>query len=205
MGLSMPPADRTGSASRSSKTDVVSALLRAISPENTNEKLRSAAFKKLLGMAKRSPATLLPRWDDLTRLLGSKKAFSRYPAAHIIAALVPADKQARFERAFNQYFSHLDDEAISVAAHVALLAGGIATARPALQSGITKKLLAIDQTHFDAGRRDLVKSYALQAFDEYISRITNRKAILAFAAGLSQSESPRARRAAKAFIAKWGR
>jgi len=200
----MPRADRTSPASRASETDGVSALLLAISPENTNEKSRSVAFKKLLGMAKRSPATLLPRWNELTRLLGSKKAFSRYPAVHIIAALVPADRQLRFERVFNLYFSLLDDEAISVAAHVALLAGGLANTRPALQSRITKRLLAIDRTHFDAGRRDLVKSYALQAFGEYIDRVTNRKAILAFAAGLSQSKSPRARKTAKAFIAKWG-
>ncbi|HLC02272.1 MAG TPA: hypothetical protein VJK02_04500 [Anaerolineales bacterium] len=200
----MPRADRTSRASRASPTDGVSTLLRAISPENTNEKSRSAAFKKLLGVAKRSPATLLPRWNELTRLLRSRKAFSRYPAVHIIAALVPADRQLRFERIFNPYFSLLDDEAISVAAHVALLAGGIATARPALQSRITKRLLGIDQTHFEPGRRDLVKSYALQAFDKYIDRVTNPKAILAFAAELSQSKSPSARKAAKAFLVKWG-
>ncbi len=199
----MPGAKSTRHGSASSATDAVSGALFGISPENTNEALRSASFKKLLRLAGTSPATLFPHWNDLTRLLDSKKAFSRFPAVHIIAALVPADRQSRFEKIFDRYFALLDDEAISVAAHVARLAGGIAKAKPALRAKITKRLLAIDQTHFDAGRRDLVKSYALQAFDEYLQGIPNRKAILAFAASLSLSKSPKARTAARAFLATW--
>jgi hypothetical protein len=200
----MPRVNRTIPQTRSSGANAVAALLSAISPENTNEKSRSAAFKKLLGLAHKAPATLFPYWNGLVRLLSSTKAFSRYPAVHVIAALVPSDREQRFEQVFQRYFSLLDDEAISVAAHVALLAGGIARARPALQPRITKSLLAIGQTHFDAGRKDLVKSYALQAFDEYLEGVTRRKAILAFAVELSQSKSPRARKVAKEFVAKWG-
>lgn len=199
----MPRAKPASHATASSTSTAVSAAMVGISPENTNEALRSASFKNLLRLAGTSPAALFPHWNDLTRLLESKKAFSRLPAVHIIAALVPADRQSRFERIFNRYFALLDDEAISVAAHVARLAGGIAKAKPALQAKITKRLLAIDQTHFDAGRRDLVKSYALQAFDEYLQGIPNRRAILAFAASLRLSKSPKARTVAKAFLATW--
>jgi len=188
----------------SSRPDNTSLLLQAISPENTNEPARTRAFKQLMLLAKRSPGILLSRWSELARLLRSGKAFSRYPAVHIIAALVPADTQGRFERSFTIYYSLLDDEALSVAAHVARLSGGIVKARPALERRITTRLLALDQTHFDLGRKDLVKSYALEAFDQYFEASGQKKAILRFAAALASSQSPRARVRARAFVKKWG-
>ncbi len=180
----------------------ISEMLRAISPENTNEAARSKAFRQLMLLARRSTATLLPHWDALGRLLRSTKAFSKYPAVHLIAALVPADHQGRFERIFSAYFALLDDEALSVAAHVARLAGDIAQARPALQTRITQRLLALDKTHFDAGRRDLVKSYALEAFDKYYEQSPNKAAMHKMAAAMAASTSPRARKAGKAWLNK---
>lgn len=192
------------SKAASSRPDKISLLLQDLSPENTNEPARTRAFKQLMLLAKRSPGPLLSRWGELTRLLRSGKAFSKYPAVHIIAALVPADVEGRFERSFTTFYSLLDDEAISVAAHVARLSGGIVKARPALERRVTARLLALDQTHFDLGRKDLVKSYALEAFEQYFEASRQKKAILRFAAALAGSQSPRARVKARAFVKKWG-
>jgi hypothetical protein len=181
-----------------------SEMLWAISPQNTDEAARSKAFRRLMVVAQRSPTTLLPHWGLLVGLLRSPKASSRYPAVHLIAALVPADRQGRFERIFSAYFSRLDDEALSVAAHVARLAGDIALARPALRPRITKRLLGLEKSHFDPGRRDLIKSYALQAFEEYYEESRSKPAMHKFAASLVASKSPKARKAAKAWLKKHG-
>lgn len=180
--------------------DVLQRLLRSLRPENTDLRERERAFKALLPLAQAQPDALLPHWSVLAGLLTSDKAFAKYPAIHLIAALVPADRQRRFDRSFNAYFSLLEDNAVSVAAHVARLAGPIARARPDREPRITRRLLALDRSHFDPGRRDLVKSYALEAFDATFDRSTRRTSMLSFARALLTSRSPRAVKAARAFL-----
>ncbi len=153
-----------------------------------NLQVRETAFKALLPLALAQPEVLLPHWSELAGLLKSEKAFAKYPAVHLLAALVPADRERRFDRSFNAFFSLLEDDAISVAAHVARLAGPIARARPDLEPRITRRLLALDKSHFDPGRRDLVKSYALEAFGAYFDHSARRASMLSFARAMSTSK-----------------
>jgi hypothetical protein len=177
--------------------------LEALSPENTDERRRTVAFKSLMAMAKKQPGRLLPYWKDLDRLLKGGRAFSKFPAVHILAALVPADREGRFEKSFAAYFALLEDEAVSVAAHVARLSGEIARARPSLEPRITRRLLALDRARIRPDRRDLVKAHALEAFDRYFDRAGGQRQMLAFAHGLIESKSPRAKKAAREFLARW--
>jgi hypothetical protein len=198
--VSTPRSKRSArSKSRDPATDV-DAWLEAISPANTQTARREHAFHRLMLQARRDPQPLLDRWDDLAHLLRTRKAFSLYPTVHILAALVPADSMGRFERIFSAYFALLDDEAISVAAHVAQLAGGIALARPKLQRRIIRRLLATDQSHFDAERRGLLGSYALQSLEAIYGHLPTPRPVLEFARRLLESPSPRARKAAKSFL-----
>ena len=148
---------------------------------------------------------LLPRWDALAGMLQRGGAFTKYPAIHLIAALLPADRQHRFDRSFAAFFQKLDDEAVSVAAHTARLAAHVVAARPDLEPRVTRHLLALDRTHFEPGRRDLVKSYALEAMGTYFEAARSRGAIRWFAEGMLASSSPRAVRAARAFFKEHGR
>ena len=198
----MPSARKLPSLARQAVEDpeILLRLVLSLRPENTNLREREAAFKALLPLAQAHPELLLPHWNHLARLLQSGKAFAKYPAVHLLAALVPADRARRFDRSFNAFFSLLQDDAISVAAHVARLAGPIAHARPDLEPRITRRLLSLDKSHFEPGRRDLVKSYAFEAFGTYFDRSTRRASILSFARAMSTSKSPRAARAARAFL-----
>jgi len=176
--------------------------LEALSPGNTNEGSRTRAFKSLMALAKKDPDRLLPYWADLDRLLRNGRAFSKFPAVHILAALAPADREQRFEKSFPAFFALLEDEAVSVASHVARLAGEIAAARPALEPRITRRLLAIDRSGARPDRKDLIKAYALEGFERYFESSSNKKGILAFAEGMLTAKSPRARKAAKEFLAR---
>ena len=200
----MPAAAKMPALARQAVQDpeVLQELLDSLKPENTDLKARERAFKALLSLAETKPDALLPRWSALAALLTSDKAFSKYPAVHLIAALVPADRQHKFDRSFHAYFALLDDKAVSVAAHVARLAGAIAQARPDLEPRITLRLLALDQSHFDPGRRDLVKSYALEPFAATFACSKQQAAMIAFAQSMLKSKSPRAVKAAKTFLKK---
>jgi hypothetical protein len=176
--------------------------LQALSPDNTNEASRTRAFKSLMTLAKKDPGRLLPHWVDLDRLLRSGRAFSKFPAIHLLAALVPADRQGRFEKSFPAFFALLEDEAVSVASHVARLAGEIAAAKPALEPRITRRLLAIDRSGARPDRKDLIKAYALEGLERTFESSSNKKAILAFAEGMQTAKSPRARKAAREFLAR---
>jgi HEAT repeat protein len=175
-------------------------LLEAIAPENKDEKVRNHAFRSLMLLAQKHPEALLPRWDDLVRLLKGGHSHSKYPAIHILAELAIVETGGRFQKAFNAYYGLLDDESIAVAAHVAGLSGKIAKARPALEPRITEKLLSIDGTHFDQSRKDLIKGYAIESFAEYFNQAKDKKQILGFVQQQKDAVSPRARKAARSFL-----
>jgi hypothetical protein len=198
----MPSAKKLPSLARQALEDpeILQRLVRSLRPENTSLRAREGAFKALMPLAQAQPEALVPHWSELAGLLKSDKAFAKTPAVHLLAALVPADRERRFDRSFNAFFSLLEDDAISVAAHVARLAGPIAGARPDLEPRITRRLLALDKSHFDSGRRDLVKSYALEAFGAYFDSATRPASMISFARAMSTSKSPRAAKAARAFL-----
>ncbi len=114
---------------------------------------RYNCFKVLLQISETQPLVLYPEWDYFVELLKSDNSFSQYPAVHIIATLVEADEDDRFDAIFDTYYSLLDDESVMIAGHVAGVSGKIARAKPRLRARITERLLNIDATHFELAQR----------------------------------------------------
>ena len=117
---------------------------------------------------------------------------------------MPADEEGRFEGAFEAYFDLLNDDSVMVASHAAGQSGKIANAERNLDSDIVDRLIGIDQTHFDQGRKDLIKSYAVAAFDEFFAESDRKAEILAFVQRQLDCTSPKTRKVARAFLKKWG-
>ncbi len=182
---------------------LLEALLAGISPEAKKAPLRENSSQALMHMAETWPEALLPHWDYFIRLLKSDNGFSKYAAIYIVTALARVDEAGRFEKAFNTYFGRLDDESVMVASHAAKNASRLVKAYPALEPKITRRLLAVDQTHFDANRRDLVKAYILEAFDGYLGTAKEKAKILAFVKAQLACHSPKTRKLAKALLQKW--
>jgi len=183
--------------------EVFEALINGISPERKKITIRENSFRALMLLCEKQPDRLLPHWEYLVGLLQSNNSYSKYAAIHIIAAIVPADKQGLFDRAFDIYYGLLDDRSIMVAAHIAGRSGKIARAKPALQSMITGRLLDIEQTHFDQGRQNLIKPFIIESFEEYFEQSKDKAQILAFVRQQVNCRSPKARKLAKAFLKKW--
>ncbi|HDS44918.1 MAG TPA: hypothetical protein ENN68_02280 [Methanomicrobia archaeon] len=167
--------------------------------------IREPSFKALLRISETRPEVLFPHWDYFAGLLVSKNTYLKYQAIYLIASLTIADTSKKFERIFDTYYELLDDKSVIPAAHAALNSGKIARAKPELRTRITDRLLRIDDTHHEPERRELIKSYVIEAFDEYVEAAEDedKKLILEFVRGQVASTSPKTRTKAKDFLKKW--
>lgn len=178
-------------------------LLEGISPESKKHAIRGNSYEALMCLAGERPERLFPYWGTFVELLGSDNRFSVYCAVHLVAALVEADEEGRFEAIFDTFYNLLDDESVMVAGHVAGLSGRIAGAKPELRTRITERLLGIDVTHHEQDRRDLIKASAIESFDAYFDAVENQERIVAFVREQLDCTSPKTRKAAKRFLEKW--
>ena len=180
-------------------------LLDGISPKTQKSIIRESSSKAVLYLSEQQPEVLLPYWAYFVKLLKSDNGFSKYVAVHVIANLVTAGDDGRFEKSFSTFYKLLDDESVMVASHVAGVSGQIARAKPLLQPKITQRLLAITQTHFPAERQALIISYAIPSLDEYFADSSAREQdrILGFVQQQIDCASPKTRRLAKDFVKKW--
>jgi hypothetical protein len=197
--LSKKDADIDGFAKIAQKDKkMLSELLDALTSKE--ETYRYNCHKVLMVISQEKPALLYPEWDRLEELLKSDHTYWKMSALMIMANLTEVDSEKRFEKIFDRYYSLLDDRSMVVAVYVARFSGKIAKAKPNLESKITRKLLKIDETHHNEGRKALIKSGVIEAFSEYYDSAKNKKKIVEFAKQQLESESPKTRKLAKEFL-----
>jgi hypothetical protein len=166
------------------------------------DKVRFRCFKFLLHVSEEQPEMLYPRWDYLVELLDSDNHYHRYIAINLLANLAKVDGENRFEAIFDKYFGNIDGDRTMVAGQAALNSGKIAKAKPKLEAKITDRLLNIGKTH--RGKQvDLIKAYAIEAFNEYFGESSEKQGILDFVTAQLDSKSPKTRKASKEFLKKW--
>ena len=182
--------------------DVLSELLDGIlSKEDT---IRYNSFKTLLLLSEDHPELLYPHWDYFQDLLSSDNSYQKLIAIHLIAILTRIDTENKFEKIFDDYYDILKGERTMTAGHLAATSGKIAKAKPKLQSKITNKLLNIDKIH-RGKQKELIKGYAIEAFNEYFEEANDKKKIMDFVKGQLESKSPKTKTKAKEFLKKWGK
>lgn len=182
--------------------DLLARLLQGISSQKQTQAVRENCSQTLIHLAQTQSRLLLPHWNYFMELLGSDNGFSKMAAIHILSALVAEDDQGCFEAGLEAFYDLLDDKSVMVASHVAGVSGMIVKAKPVLESKITARLLEINDTQHEPGRKELVKSYILQAFSEYFPLSGNKDAMIEFARQQLNSSSPKTRQAAKELIHK---
>lgn len=180
--------------------DVLSELLEGILSKQ--DEIRFNCHQVLMHLTEMQPEVLYPNWDYLTDLLDSDNHYHRYIAINLLANLVEADTEDMFEEIFDKYFGNIDGDRTMVAGQAALNAGKIARAKPNLQKKITDKLLNIEKTH--RGKQvELIKAYAIEAFNEYFDEAVDKGKIIDFVKAQFESQSPKTRKVAKEFLKKW--
>jgi hypothetical protein len=168
--------------------------------KSKKDTIRENSFNTLLFMSENHPEVLYPRWDYFAGMIDSDNAFWKHMAVRLIANITKVDIQDKFDIILNKYFDLLNDSVI-VAGHVTANSGKIAKAKPQLQTKITNKLLNIDRT--TQKHKDLIKAGAIKSFDEYFEESQDKKRIMNFVKKQLNSESPKTRKTAKAFLEKW--
>jgi hypothetical protein len=168
------------------------------------EEIRFNSHQVLLHLSERNPEILYPKWDYLAGLLTSDNHYHRYIAINLIANLVTIDVENKFELDFDKYFDNIAGAKTMVAGQAAMNAGKIAKAKPDLRAKITDILLIIDRIH-RGEQTELMKAYAIAAFNDYFDDIADKKKIISFVQAQLNSESPKTRKAAKEFLNKWQR
>jgi len=166
------------------------------------DEIRYPSFKVLLIISEEHPEALYPKWDFFANLINSDNSYKKLIALRLIANLTRVDTENKFEDLFDDYYSILDEEKTMTAGHLAGNSGKIAKAKPKLQLKITNKLLNIDNTH-RGKQKDLIKAYAIEAFDEYYDIAKNKDKIIEFVKKQLESDSPKTRMKAKEFLEKW--
>lgn len=173
--------------------------------KSKDESLRYNCYKVLMLTSKTKGEVLYPSWDYFVDLLNSDNSYHKMSAVHLLTNLVDVDREDRFLKIFDSYYSLLDDKSMIVAVYVAQNSAQIIQAKPDLENRITDILLNIDKTHHPAGRKELIKAGAIEAFTEYYADSRNKVKILEFVRNQQDSESSKTRKLAKAFLKKWGK
>ena len=202
-----------GNQKMESEIDVKSLAKNAIKDEKLLSELLEGILSKkdetrfnshqiLMYISEEYPKVLYPKWDYLAELLDSDNHYHRHISINLLANLVMADTENKFEEIFDKYFSNIDGDRTMVAGQAALNSGKIAKAKPNLQTKITDKLLNIDKTH-RGKQTDLMKAYAIEAFNEYFEEASDREKILDFVKAQLEGKSPKTRKVAKEFLKRW--
>lgn len=175
-------------------------LVRILSKE---DEIRYPSFKILLVISEEYPEVLYPKWDFLADLLKSNNSYKKLIALRLIANLTKADTENKFEEIFDDYYEILNEDKTMTAAHLAGNSGKIAKAKSNLQSKITDKLVNIDNT-YRGRQKELIKSYIIEAFDEYYEVSEDKEKIIEFVKKQLDSDSPKTKKKAEEFLKKWG-
>lgn len=172
--------------------------------KSKDETFRYNCFKVLFQISKGQPLILYPEWEYFLDLLSSPNSYHRMSAINILSNLTQVDIEKKFDLIFEQYFHHLNDESMIVARYLAASAGKIARAKPYLQNKIVEKLLEIDSTHHEEGRKDLIKYDIIQSLSEIFEGIIGKERIFNFVEKQVDCSSPKTRKAAKEFLSHKG-
>lgn len=181
---------------------LLSELLEGL--KSKDETFRYNCHKVLMKITDTHPELLYSSWDFFVDHLKSNNSYHKMSATHLIANLLKVDTENRFAQIFDLFYGLLDDRSMVVAYYVAQNSAKIIKAKPELENRIIERLLAIDETHHPAGRKELIKTGVIETFDELFEDSGIRLEIMDFVRVQTDSESRKTAKTAKSFLEKWG-
>lgn len=168
-----------------------------------DETIRYNSHKVLLIISQNKPKVLYSQWDFFADLLKSQNNFHKVIGIQILANLTKIDTKNKFEEIFDIYCKLIDAKSVMTAGHLAANLGTIAKVKPNLREKLTNVLLNIDKTHHELSRKDLIKAYVIESFNEYFNEIEDKGEVIEFVKAQLDSKSPKTRKAAEKFLKKY--
>ncbi len=184
-------------------SEIIDGLKLKVNTKSPEETVRYNCYKVLMHITDTNGSLLYPRWQTFVEMLNSDNSYHKMAGVQLIAGLAKSDANNQFLKIADRYFGLLDDPSVIVAIYVASTAGKIVNAKPSMEPQITNKLLGIPQTHHTASRKALIAAGAIESFGQYVNSVSDRGPILQFVRAQEESDSPKTRKLAKAFLKKW--
>lgn len=182
--------------------EMLSELLDGLLSKNSEVRFERS-YKTLLFISENHPEALYPRWDFIAGLIDRDNAYVKYIGIFLLANLSRIDSENRFKKISDKYLDLINDKSVVAAGNLAGNLGKLALAKPELQTRITNTIINIDKTRINLKHNDLIKSYAIESFDQFFDQSRDKKKIIGFVRKQLKAQSPKTRKAAKEFLKKW--
>lgn len=180
--------------------DLISEYLNGLLSKN--ETYRYNCFKVLNIVSEKRPDLLYPHWDFFINHLSSDNNYHKMAAVLIIANLTAVDKNQRFEKVFDKFYTNLKSEKTIVPIYVVKSSSKIVNFKPRLEKKITDLFLGIEKI-YNGKQIELVKSAVIEAFSDIFEKSSKKDEIIIFVKNQLDSSSPKTKKTAKEFIGKW--
>jgi hypothetical protein len=186
--------------------DLIPLLLKGVS--SSKPAVRYGCSKVLMGLSEAEPERLYPFMDFFISLLDSNYRILTWNAIIIIANLTRVDKEKKFDKIFEKYYSLLDNEYMVTVANVVDCSGKIALAKPYLTSPIVEKLLRVETIpttpHLSQECKRVIAGHAIEAFDHFFPQIEQKEKVFSFVRKHLKSPRKTLRIESEDFLKKWG-
>jgi hypothetical protein len=158
-------------------------------------------FHVLRLISEKNPNFLYSHWDFFVNYMRSENHYHKTAAVMIISNLTAVDKQKRFEKLFDEFFSLLKSEKTMAPMYLLKNTGKIVKHKPNLEEKIIDIFLNIDSIH--PGKQiELIKSAIIESFSEFFDKSKNKEKIIDFIQNQLNSKSPKTKKLAKEFLEK---
>lgn len=151
--------------------------------------------KALRGISEADPEILYPYFFDIAALLDSDNSFIKWGGIITLSNLIVADRENKFLKVYDKYFSMLNSRTMVTASNAVGNAWKIAKQYPDLEPDVTKRLLSIsDNTYYYKGEpspecKNILFGQMIECFDKYYEISACQKEMMAFVS--SQRNNPR--------------
>jgi hypothetical protein len=185
--------------------DLLPQLLKGVSSSKAS--VRYGCAKVLMNLSEKHPERLYGHMDAFIRLLDSKYRILTWNAIAIISNLTTVDKDNRFDDIFDKYYSFLNDEYMVTVANVVGHSAKIALVKPNLIERIADQLLKVDDIsptpNLTEECKRVIAEKTIKSFDLFFDKVKDKKGILSFVKGHTNSPRKTLREASNSFLEKW--
>ena len=169
--------------------------------------VRYGCGKVLMDISKENPEKLYPHMDFFINLLDSQYRILIWQSIAIIANLTRIDKNNKFEKIFEKYFSFIDNDYMVTVANVVGHSGKIGIAKPHLINKITNELLKVEKIkttpHLTLECKKVIAEQAIESFDMFFEKVENKKEVFSFVEKQRNSSRKTLKIKAEEFLKKW--
>jgi hypothetical protein len=169
-----------------------------------NETVRYNSVRVLFRALALEPALFYQYWDRFGGMIDCPNGFHRSAASQAIAFLSEVDTDCRLDRLLRKYLALMNDDKVMVTHYFLDTLDRVYRARPEFRKRVIGVVLGLDESTHTPAHKDLLRADVLVVLDRLFDVLprADQKRATAFASAALSSQSPKARKAARLFIAQ---